>query len=277
MTFEDVSPSEMRALRGSTPQDIERLLSGRVPAAGPELDDLTSFLSSLGEAFPEPRVEAVEAKHLTAMMEAAKETAASEPATLPTTETPRSRTSRYISSMKRKVAAASVAGLTAFSGMAVAGVLPPSVQRGVADAAGHVGIDLPSATADEAPIAREGQRPERPSEEIAEPGENHRSDRRDADRPEGSEGEPDRERAAGSAATSKREESADEARDREEDAADDAQGSEDESADEARDREEDAADDAQGSEEESADDDADRAEDAADDAPQAEEELDSGD
>ena len=284
----------MRTLRGVTTQDIDRLLSGRMPAAGAAMDDLTSFFGDLDQAFPRPQIETLEARHVAAMMDAAAETAVAGSFVSASAEAQPSKTSRYISSIKRKVVAGSVAGLTAFSGMAVAGVLPPSVQRGVADAAGQVGIDLPGATADEASRAAERHPLERGSQEVAEPLEDEgRSDRRDGDAAKGSGDDPERRRDRGAAVANDDAEESDVARDREEDASDEAEDAGEEGADDGRDREEeaagetldheeDAADEAEDAEEEDTDDGRDREEeapdspdgedDATDEAPDADEE-----
>lgn len=286
MSFDGVSPSEMRTLRGVSPQDLDRLLSGRVPAGGGELDDLTSFFRDLGHAFPQPRVEALEAEHLTAMMAVAEEIRQDQ-ALAPATKQPQqSVTSRHLFALRRKIAVGSAAALSAFSGMAVAGVLPPPIQTAVADTAGNVGIDLPGGSATDEPSEGAEEQPAGSSanEESSSRSEDTSPEGDRRSNPPGSgrkEAQAGADQRGGHSAVPGSDDQGglDGGRDQDEDAAwepedvDDDDDAEEEAADEARERQEDAGDDAEDAEEESAGEDADRAEESAGEAEDSEKEA----
>lgn len=144
-------------------RDIDRLLAGSSTGDDAGLAQLAEVLTAVGDAYPTPSTEGLEASHLAAMMETAHLLAetgelAARPASNahgPALQAPglpklRRTTLKDIWTMKgAKIAAISVAAVLALGGTAYAGVLPAPVQKVVASAVRGVGITLPSAAAPE--------------------------------------------------------------------------------------------------------------------------------
>jgi len=161
MTDFSVSPSEMKRLTDISERDLEAMRSGDVPVGDPEMARLAEFVRELGDAFPEPSTVHLEAGHVAAMLEAARlATDKGESALQPTSNAhgpagqasglPKSWRERVamkigtaFATRTAKIALAAIAMVLAFSGVAVAGVLPAPVQKAVADGAAVVGVNLP--------------------------------------------------------------------------------------------------------------------------------------
>jgi hypothetical protein len=158
----------MRTYPASYNRDMERLLAGGSSAMG-DSEPVQRFVQDLRTAFPEEPIDAAVAEgHLTAMFETARLLGAeAQPSTgviagaRPVATTPERRRrlvfGELLGSLKARVAAGSIASLTAFSGAAVAGVLPDPVQSFVADVASGMGLDLPRPGPARAGIAGDDQ------------------------------------------------------------------------------------------------------------------------
>jgi len=156
-----VSPSEMRRLSNMSDSDLDAMRVGLGPHDDSSMDGIAQFVQDLGEAFPEPSTEDLEDVHVAAMMQVAHLMAdngelVARPASKangpenqasglpkPWRETIMTKLRTVFATRAAKVAAGAVALTLAFSGVAVAGVLPAPVQDGVADVVATVGIDLP--------------------------------------------------------------------------------------------------------------------------------------
>lgn len=152
----------MSSLYKTRDRELERILSGKMPA-GEGHDDLCLLVKELQGAFPEKPVPAeVESAHLAAMIESAllrpsEEAPVMDPssdasrAVRRTTGLPKKRRklvfAGLFASLAVKIAAVAVGGFAVFGGVAAAGALPDQVQSAVAHAAAFVGIDIPGGSA----------------------------------------------------------------------------------------------------------------------------------
>lgn len=163
MSTSDVSPSEMKRLTDISDNELAAMRAGVVPVG--EVDAaVATFVRDLGSAFPERSTERLEAGHVAAMLEAAHlATDKGESALQPTSKAhgPAGRVSGLPKSWRErvamkirialatrmaKIALVAIAMVLAFSGVALAGMLPASVQDAVADTVKAVGLDLPGGT-----------------------------------------------------------------------------------------------------------------------------------
>lgn len=141
-------------------RDIDRLLAGSSSGDDVALAQLAEVLTAVGDAYPTPSTEGLEASHLAAMIETAHLVALSgEPAPGPGSNAHvpalralglptywRTTLSNIWTRKGAKVAAITFAAVLALGGTAYAGVLPAPVQKVVASAAQSVGVTLPSPT-----------------------------------------------------------------------------------------------------------------------------------
>jgi len=144
----DAYEDDMARFSKLSDQDIERLLAGKAVAGDGEHEELAAFVRTLS-AFAKAPDGATEARHLRAMMEAARASRASD--TQSRSEEPIAGVSQRrklvqrnpLSSLAAKLVLAGVVVLALFSGAASAGILPNGVQKPVADVAGNVGLSIP--------------------------------------------------------------------------------------------------------------------------------------
>lgn len=155
----------MRRFRDMHEWNIERLFGRTAPAANDSLDDISWFVRDVQSAHPETTVdEATASVHVSAMLDAASLSAENgDPAAKPVSKAhgPASQVSglpklrrklvlsNLFASLAARIAAGTVAALTAFSGMAVAGVLPDPAQSVAATLASYVGIDIEDPDSDD--------------------------------------------------------------------------------------------------------------------------------
>jgi len=174
MSGSGVSPSEMRRLGHISDSDLDAIRAGKIPAGDARAEALARLVRDLGDAFPEPCTAELEAQHLAAIMDAVHLMAEKgEPVARPASKAhgsdtqasglPKSWREGIASQIKglfatkvAKVVVAAIALVFAFSGIAVAGVLPPHVQDRVADVVAAVGIHIPGGS-DEAPASNVDQ------------------------------------------------------------------------------------------------------------------------
>lgn len=143
---------DMGRLSNLSDRDLDRLLTGKAPLDGGDLEELAAFIRDVRVHFEVPPDEDAAARHLAAMY-AAAESATSETTTSLDRERSTQLRSRRkfmlrnpLSSLRAKLATAVVAGvlaLSAFGGAAYAGALPGPVQDAVAGVANNVGVSLP--------------------------------------------------------------------------------------------------------------------------------------
>jgi hypothetical protein len=143
----------MEPFSEATNRELDRMLRRPAFLAGESVWDLAGFVEDLRVAYPDAPVdEATEARHVAAMVRAAHLSARrGDPVPRAAARRPeptgRLRWRRIpvlsLRSTTAKIAAVVVVFLTAFSGLAVSGVLPDSVQSVVADLADAVGVELP--------------------------------------------------------------------------------------------------------------------------------------
>lgn len=169
MNMPDVSPGEMRKLTNICDGDLEAMQAGLIPDDDPHHGAIARFVQDLDGAFPEPSTVRLQDGHILAMMEASHLMAENgEPAVRSASKAhgpenqasglpmPRRLTmlQRVFATKAAKVAVGAAALALAFSGVAVAGVLPTRVQNAIADAAQTVGVNLPGGVDEiEAPAA----------------------------------------------------------------------------------------------------------------------------
>jgi hypothetical protein len=127
---------------------IERLFDGRVPADDADLGPVAGFLAEVDRALPEQQTGALEASHVTAMIEAAGIVEVDRRPGVSGLGRPAPKT---VFARRWAIATAAAAALLAFSGAAYAGVLPAPLQHAVATAVQAVGIELPNPGEAEAP------------------------------------------------------------------------------------------------------------------------------
>lgn len=158
MSGRDVHPDDMKWLKYISERDADLLLSGRCPEGSPESEDVARFVSGLDAAVSGRADAGVEATHLAAMMEAAREVAEGAPAlgrpaasAAPAGPVDRLRAALAPRGVRIALVAAGI-GL-ALGGTAYAGILPGPFQRAVAGVARAVGISLPAPAVTPAPDA----------------------------------------------------------------------------------------------------------------------------
>lgn len=155
----------MRRFRDMHEWNIERLFGGTAPAANDSLDDISWFVRDVQSAHPATTVdEATASAHVSAMLDAASLSAENgDPAAKPVSKAhgsasqasglPKLRRklvlSNLFASLAARVAAGTVAAFTAFSGMAVAGVLPDPAQSVAATLASYIGLDIEDPDSDD--------------------------------------------------------------------------------------------------------------------------------
>jgi hypothetical protein len=160
----DVSRSEMRRLGNIDDSDLDAMREGHALNDDPSKAGIARFVRDLGEAFPEPSTADLEDAHVAAMTQVAhlmaeKGELVARPASKaygpahqasglpkPWREAIMSKMKWVFATRAAKVTAVAVAMLLAFSGVAVAGVLPAPVQNKVADAVATIGVDIPGGT-----------------------------------------------------------------------------------------------------------------------------------
>lgn len=138
VSLEDMAFAEMVDAR------LQNILSGHQPGDNPLDEDLSALITQMNELVPEPHIptEMTDA-HIAGILDTF---AGLGPSTV-TAPQPRRTLAARLGSLAatpaRKIAAASLALSTSFSGLAYAGALPDPIQRKAADLAQIVGIDLP--------------------------------------------------------------------------------------------------------------------------------------
>lgn len=147
----------MRRVRDMNEWIIERFLGRTAPADNDSLDDISWFVGDMQSAYPEATVdEATASGHVSAMLAAHLSAENGDPAVKSVSKAhgpapqvsglPKLRRklvlSNLLGSLAAKIATGAVAAFTAFSGMAVAGVLPDPAQSVAATLASYVGIDI---------------------------------------------------------------------------------------------------------------------------------------
>ncbi|HZD17481.1 MAG TPA: hypothetical protein VE669_05015, partial [Actinomycetota bacterium] len=156
---------EMARLSKLDDGDLDRILSGRVPADAPDpAKDLDAFVRSLRDACTGPPPEAVERRHLAAIMEASRtladrgersrrpvRSARERAAPAPGRPTPRRKLmpAGLFASLTARITGVALAAAVATGGLAAAGALPDPAQEAVSDALGVIGIHVPGADGDE--------------------------------------------------------------------------------------------------------------------------------
>lgn len=144
---------EMDMFRRLGDREVEDLLSGIAPGEDGDLEDLVALIGELRAAGSlEPVSESLAERHVALAAEVARTfVGTSQTVQQPHRPVPRLRERRrklvlatLLSSLVGKIVVGSVAVAAATGGAAAAGVLPDPVQEVVADAASHIGIDLPS-------------------------------------------------------------------------------------------------------------------------------------
>jgi hypothetical protein len=158
-----VSSSEMKRLSNISDGDLDAMRAGHVPHDDPSMEGIARFVRDLGEAFPEPSTADLEDSHVAAMLQAAHLMAENgELVARPASKAngPENQASglpkpwretmfgKMLATNTAKVVAGAIALVLAFSGVAIAGVLPAAVQNKVADAVQNVGIDLPGGSSE---------------------------------------------------------------------------------------------------------------------------------
>jgi hypothetical protein len=132
--------------------EIDRLLAGHQPEDS-RLDDVAQFLSDLDSSCSEESTAALEATHVSAMIEAAHLLAENPPAALPLGSALAARGKRHPAFALKSLAAhkwataavLSAVGMLAFGGAAYAGVLPEQIQDTTSVVVERVGIKIPKA------------------------------------------------------------------------------------------------------------------------------------
>lgn len=134
MSTGGANPHEMA--HGLGPHDVGRLLAGKVAASDAELGPLAALLDRVRVEYPKAPDVSVESRHLAMMLDAFEPEASVERGGK------RTRARRTFAKIAVAVLATSAA---TGSALAATGNLPRPVQRVVANAVRHVGIDLPGA------------------------------------------------------------------------------------------------------------------------------------
>jgi hypothetical protein len=141
----------MNDLPGMRDEDIDRLLSGKVPE-GDGIDDLAAFVRGVQATYVAPPGGDAARSHIAAAAAAAREVAASGaavagpgvPVQVPTLPTRWRRRTAFGVSVATMTLSISAAAIAATGGLAAKGDLPGPVQRVVSHAASGVGISWPS-------------------------------------------------------------------------------------------------------------------------------------
>jgi hypothetical protein len=133
---------DMRFLTKLSERELDGILAGQAPDG--ELEDVATFFQMLRTGLEEAPPAPVEARHLAAIFDEAREI---QPSTLerpPSLVGPRRLRNPFRRLVARAtIAAVGLAALAAFGGAAYAGALPSPVQGKVADIASKVGLSLP--------------------------------------------------------------------------------------------------------------------------------------
>lgn len=153
VSLEDMALAKMVDAR------LQNILSGQQPGDNPLDEDLSALITQMNELVPEPYIppEMADAQ-IAGILDAF---AGLGPSIATVSQPPRRTWAARLGSLSatpaRKIAAASLALTTSFSGLAYAGALPDPLQRKAADLAGIVGIDIPHP---DDPVSKDSGSPE---------------------------------------------------------------------------------------------------------------------
>jgi hypothetical protein len=149
----DAYQDEVERVSLLSDRDLDLLLAGQVPSGWTGEEDLARFTRDAKRLLATPPSEAVAARHLAAITDAAAAARQGIGPQRDESPSPAAITDRYGPRRRWRRKALAVAGIFGVSvatlgGAAYAGVLPDPVQRAVADVAGRVGLSLPGAEDD---------------------------------------------------------------------------------------------------------------------------------